>query len=210
MILKAKTSSPTTLATTSTSLSNNTNQKSSPTNTNNSTIIIATTTTTTAPTYATTRNEAAFDTLSPLSSPGTGMLHKQLSSSLNQSSDNNNTASFTNQIPLEPISSVDERRSSWLHSNALHQEQNRRSDITLENTMEELVTGNKNNTAFRNSYGNNQNEGFGTAKKHFNAQLSGESLIESPSFLDNTNIDLSLINTEPHPTGIILQRPGLV
>lgn len=125
--------------------------------------------------------------------------------------------SFRNEIPQSapPLRPEDEnnRRVSWLHSNALEKvtKQNRLSDFVMDNTIQELVTTKDDAIKEKTNVqtGGQSGEAVQTAKSmHFNAHTSTDSLSMSRSFLDETNADISLINTETHPSGIVLQRSG--
>lgn len=135
----------------------------------------------------------------------------------NDSINEDDCESFRNQIPTSaPPHRPDEentRRVSWLHSNALEKvtKQNRLSDFVLDNTIQELVTG-KEDTLKEKSILAQSSDGPSIENKsksiHFNAHTSSDSLSMSRSFLDETNADISLINTEANPCGVVLQRSG--
>lgn len=125
--------------------------------------------------------------------------------------------SFRNQIPTTapPPQRADEdnaRRVSWLHSNALEKvvKQNRITEEPLDNTINELVGSREGSLpAGRNVFlerrvGGDENR----AKATMAAHTSSDSLGMGQSFLDDTNADLSLINTEANAAGVILQRSG--
>lgn len=135
-----------------------------------------------------------------------------------RNADSVSAESFRNQIPTSAPPSAgtatdaeNARRVSWLHSNALEKatKQNRIPDFVLDNTIQELVTS-KDVSATKS-------KGFSdesiimpvrsAAQRQFNAQTSSESVLSvSRSFMDDTNPDLSLINTDPNPAGVVLQR----
>lgn len=127
--------------------------------------------------------------------------------------------SFRNQIPTSapPLQRLDDdnaRRVSWLHSNALEKatKQNRVSELAMDNTIHELVGSKedaRSDTRGGPAYPERRNapEEAARSKATMAAHTSSDSLV-SRSFLDETNADLSLINTEPHPAGVILQRSG--
>lgn len=115
--------------------------------------------------------------------------------------------SFSNQIPTSlPTARTDEntRRVSWLHSNALEKvtKQNRISELAMDNTIQELVTNKDDSTSplMRRPI----SESVPSKVSHLNAHTSNESI----SFLDETNSDVSLLNVEAHPCGIVLKRAG--
>lgn len=117
-----------------------------------------------------------------------------------------------------PVSNSEEdnaRRVSWLHSNALEKvtKQNRMSELALDNTIQELNTGKdsdgggvlkENTKQLEKNVGNKSEFSRPPIKSAFAAHTSTDSV--SRSFLDETNLDISLINTEAHPAGVVLQR----
>lgn len=136
---------------------------------------------------------------------------RQLSTNRNmtpkQTTPSDEVESFRNQIPTSaPIGRADEntRRVSWLHSNALEKvtKQNRLSELAMDNTIQELVTSKDDSTSplSRRSI----SEKAPVKSSHLNAHTSNESI----SFLDETNADVSLLNVEVHPAGIVLKRAG--
>lgn len=136
---------------------------------------------------------------------------RQLSSTRNattkQTGTSDDAESFRNQIPTSvPIARADEntRRVSWLHSNALEKvtKQNRISELAMDNTIQELVTSKDDNS---NQLSRRPiSEAAPVKTSHLNAHTSNESI----SFLDETNPDVSLLNLEVHPAGIVLKRTG--
>lgn len=105
------------------------------------------------------------------------------------------------------------RRSSWLRSSTENVLQpSRNIDSGHNNTMHELLPSSrsKNKVDIRsrddeNSPRSNTPSIFAQKSVHFNAN---DSILSTRSILDETNTEIGTINTEPHPTGITLTRPG--
>lgn len=133
---------------------------------------------------------------------------------------------FQNQIPSyqpSPIVASTEnneasRRVSWLQSNALEKARqmntNRLSEQQpLDNTIAELnketLTGtsttSKGSGGGRNKDKNIEQHSPTTAR--YMAQTSSDSILSNRT-LDESQHELNLTNMEPHPTGIVLRRPG--
>lgn len=115
-----------------------------------------------------------------------------------------------------PISALPEsemtRRVSWLHSNLEKvSEQNRNTDAPINNTIQELVSTNK-STKSKTDATENSRSGQRDDERPKSVQYSGstlnDSLLSSKSYSDDTNDDIPPIETDPHPTGITLTRPG--
>lgn len=138
----------------------------------------------------------------------------QFTDSQVQSSNTPSTANARqSQIPISALPESEiTRRVSWLHSNLEKvSEQNRNTAASLNNTIQELVPANKSSKSKTdgtdvNRSGQRDEELPKTVQ--FTGMTANDSLLTTKSYLDDTLADISLINTEPHPTGIILQRPG--
>lgn len=133
---------------------------------------------------------------------------------------------FRSSLPQTTASSEFEnsRRVSWLHSNldkVSQQNRNTDSDATLNNTIQDLVSTGKSKAVLdklSSSQSSPRQEEhsprsgtpsvFQQKSVHFSGLTANDSILSTKSFLDDTNADLSLINTEPHPAGITLQRSG--
>ncbi|CAD7083702.1 unnamed protein product [Hermetia illucens] len=128
---------------------------------------------------------------------------------------------FNNEIPTSmPQAETDgSRRESWLHPNALDKVKERNkfsSDSVMNNTLSELVSRKSDAAGTSDSAGlksaalsevtNTQGRSYTTAS--FISQTSNDSLTSSQSYLDETAGEVSLLNLEPHPTGIVLRRKG--
>lgn len=115
-----------------------------------------------------------------------------------------------------PIAALPEsemtKRVSWLHSNLDKlTEKNRNSDAPLNNTIQDLVPTGKSTKSKTDSIESNrggQRDEEHSKSVQFSATTLNDSLAANKSYLDETIPDISLIETEPHPTGIILRRPG--
>lgn len=88
--------------------------------------------------------------------------------------------------------------------------------MAMDNTIHELV-GTKEDAAARNEarggvvYLERRSNAPDElrSKATMAAHTSSDSMnLTSRSFLDETNADLSLINTDAHPAGVVLQRSG--
>lgn len=123
-------------------------------------------------------------------------------------------SSLSNDSPRQgqvQISSLPEsemtRRVSWLHSNLEKvSEQNRNADALANNTIQELVPSSKATKSKLDVADSNR-----SGQKDDNNAKSGslnDSLLANKSYLDETIPEFVQIDTEPHPTGIILKRPG--
>lgn len=126
-------------------------------------------------------------------------------------SSNDNTRQSQVQISALPESEMT-RRVSWLHSNLEKvSEQNRNTDAPFNNTIQELVPTNK-STKNKTDGTDSNRSGQRDEEQSKSVQFSGSTLNDSVSvnktYLDETVADISLIDTEPHPTGITLTRPG--
>lgn len=125
--------------------------------------------------------------------------------------------------PSEPENA---RRISWLHSNLDKVPQQGRGDTDANTTMQDLVSSGKtksstidiNKQSISPSLGilrQDPNRANISSLQHKSHHYSGglnanDSILSTKSFLDDTNADISLINTDysPHPTGIVLTRSG--
>lgn len=105
------------------------------------------------------------------------------------------------------------RRVSWLHSNLDKVPQQQRADSDANSTIQDFVASGKSKTInvdktspgiLRQSISRSNLSAF-PLKSGLNAN---DSMLSTKSFLEDTSADLSLINTEPHPAGITLQRSG--
>lgn len=141
-----------------------------------------------------------------------------------------NTASqpVTRAIDVSPIASAEERRLSqlpasatdlestrrvsWLHSNLDKVNQKNRGDADVNTTMQDLVAGKSKASDKLSPNILRQDRANISALQHKSVHFPGlnanDSILSTKSFLDETSADLSLINTDPHPTGIILHRSG--
>jgi nuclear pore complex protein Nup98-Nup96 len=120
--------------------------------------------------------------------------------------------SFNNQTPLNPIENNETlggRRTSWLQTNALvkaRQSVNRPNESILENTLEKLVTG-KDVEAVTTPQ--TPPHSANTSKNTTVDKTLSDSLFLSRSQHDDTLPEPSLgEDYPPHPTGIVLRRPG--
>lgn len=141
---------------------------------------------------------------------------------------NLNKESFNNEIPLhQSDNQVDNgRRVSWLQTNSLNRFR-RTEPVSMDNTIKELMTKDKNDnpsvsaektppptisTRFQGNYLKRIVENFQAT--NYKCKITGGSLANesflSPYGMDETQneADLSLLDVEPHPTGIVLRRPG--
>lgn len=106
---------------------------------------------------------------------------------------------------------VNPRRVSWLRSNLDKIPQQGRPDSAANNTIHELVTKSKADKNVASGSGATDASSTilpGKSSVRFSASMPNDSLLSSRSFLDETSADLSLIEGEPHPTGITLKRAG--
>lgn len=106
----------------------------------------------------------------------------------------------------------EKKRVSWLHSNLDKlSEKNRNSDAPVNNTIQDLVPSNKSTKSKTDSIESNrggQRDEEHSKSVQFAASTLNDSVAANKSYLDETIPDISLIEAEPHPTGIILRRPG--
>lgn len=137
-------------------------------------------------------------------------------------------APVSRQIDVSPIASAEERRLSqvpasandlestrrvsWLHSNLDKVSQKNRGETDANTTMQDLVAGkSKVNDKLSPNVLRQDRANISVLQHkgvHFAGLNANDSILSTKSFLDETNADLSLINTDPHPTGITLQRSG--
>lgn len=97
------------------------------------------------------------------------------------------------------------RRISWLHSNLDKvSDQNRNTGAPINDTMQDLVSGSK------SVRGNPIGADFNRNDDHSKSRnsTSDDSLLRGKSCLNESASELPPINTDPHPTGITLTRPG--
>lgn len=147
---------------------------------------------------------------------------------------NNTSFNISKTLETSPIVSSDERRLSqlpstsepdntrrvsWLHSNLDKVPQQNRGDTDINTTMQDLVSSNKAKSSnidklttspsiLRQDPNRVNISPLQHKSVHFPSLNANDSILSTKSFLDDTNADISLINTEPHPTGIVLQRSG--
>lgn len=123
------------------------------------------------------------------------------------------------QLPSAATEPENPRRVSWLHSNLDKVAHQNRGDIEINTTIQDLVSSSKSKsgnidkiTTSPNILRQDANRSNISALQHKSVHFPGlnanDSILSTKSFLDDTNADISLINTEPHPTGIVLQRSG--
>lgn len=145
----------------------------------------------------------------------------------------NTSLSIVNAQDLSPITSAEERRLSqipstsnefestrrvsWLHSNLDKVAIKNRGETDSNTTMQEMVSGKTKSSITDKSNlspgilrqdTNRSNISLQHKNLHFSGLNANDSILSTKSFLEDTNADISLINTEPHPTGIIMQRSG--
>lgn len=123
----------------------------------------------------------------------------------------------SSQIPsTSSLESDSVRRVSWLHSNL---DKVAQQNLEAKIAMQGLVSSGKIKSSNFEKHGTSPsilhqdlNRSNISALQHKNVHFPGlnanDSILSTKSFLDDTNADISLINTDPHPTGIILQRSG--
>lgn len=126
----------------------------------------------------------------------------------------------SSQIRVASSEPENTRRVSWLHSNLDKVSQKGRCDNNQNTTIQDLVSSGKSKSSstdkLTTSPGilrqdqNRTNTSFQQKSVHFPGLNANDSILSTKSFLDDTNTDISLINTDytPHPTGIILTRSG--
>lgn len=125
----------------------------------------------------------------------------------------------SSQLPIASSEPENTRRVSWLHSNLDKVSQQNRGDNEINTTMQDLVPAGKSKSGsidklttspgILRSDSNRANISSLQHKSvHFPGLNANDSILSTKSFLDDTNVDISLINTEPHPAGITLQRSG--
>lgn len=125
----------------------------------------------------------------------------------------------SSQIPTTSSEIDNARRVSWLHSNFDKVPQQNRGDPEANSTMQDLVSSGKSKSSSIDKHSTSPgilrqdlNRTNITSMQHKSVHFPGlnanDSILSTKSFLDDTNADISLINTEPHPTGIVLQRSG--
>lgn len=125
------------------------------------------------------------------------------------------------QLPSTSSEPDNPRRVSWLHSNLdkVPQQQHRSGDNEINTTMQDLVSIGKSKSnstdklstspgILRQDANRANIPSLQHKSVHFPGLNANDSILSTKSFLDDTNADISLINTEPHPTGIVLQRSG--
>lgn len=127
----------------------------------------------------------------------------------------------TSQIRLVPSEPENPRRVSWLHSNLDKVPQQGRGDNEINTTMQDLVSSGKSKSLsidklstspgiLRQDQNRSNISSLQHKSVHFPGLNANDSILSTKSFLDDTNADISLINTDypPHPTGIVLSRSG--
>lgn len=127
----------------------------------------------------------------------------------------------SSQLPTTSTEPENSRRVSWLHSNLDKVSQQNRGDTEINTTIQELVSSGKSKPSsidkLNTSPGilrQDPNRSIISSMQHKTVHFPGlglnanDSILSTKSFLDDTNADISLINTEPHSAGIILQRSG--
>lgn len=125
----------------------------------------------------------------------------------------------SSQLPTIPAEPENSRRVSWLHSNLDKVSQQNRADNEINSTMQDLVSSGKLKSGsidklstspgiLRQDPNRANISSLQHKSVHFPGLNANDSILSTKSFLDDTNADISLINTEPHPTGIVLQRSG--
>lgn len=116
------------------------------------------------------------------------------------------------QVPTSSNDLESTRRVSWLHSNLDKVNQKNRGDGDANTTMQDLVAGKAKPGDKQSPNVLRQDRANISALQHKNIHFGGlnanDSILSTKSFLDETSADLSLINTDPHPTGITLHRSG--
>lgn len=123
------------------------------------------------------------------------------------------------QLPATSSEPENTRRVSWLHSNLDKVTQQGRGDTEINTTIQELVSSGKSKSSnidklntspgiLRQDLNRSNISSLQHKSVHFPGLNANDSILSTKSFLDDTNADISLINTEPHPTGIVLQRSG--
>lgn len=125
----------------------------------------------------------------------------------------------SSQLPTIPTEPENNRRVSWLHSNLDKVSLQNRGDNEINSTMQDLVSSGKLKSGnidkmstspgiLRQDSNRTNISSLQHKSVHFPGLNANDSILSTKSFLDDTNADISLINTEPHPTGIVLQRSG--
>lgn len=127
----------------------------------------------------------------------------------------------SSQIRLVSSEPENVRRVSWLHSNLDKVSQQGRRDNDPNATIQDLVTSGKSRSSssdkltispgiLRQDQNRTNISSLQQKSVHFPGLNANDSILSTKSFLDDTNADISLINTDytPHPTGIILTRSG--
>lgn len=125
----------------------------------------------------------------------------------------------SSQLPTTSSEPENTRRVSWLHSNLDKVSQQNRGDNEINTTMQDLVSSGKSKSGsidklstspgiLRQDSNRANISSLQHKSVHFPGLNANDSILSTKSFLDDTNADISLINTEPHPTGIVLQRSG--
>lgn len=111
--------------------------------------------------------------------------------------------------------SINPRRVSWLRSNLDKVAHHNRPDSAANNSIHELVSTAKSKADKNTASGSSPNSADvtsvnlpGKSNVRFPASLANDSILSTRSFLDDTNTDISLIDSDPHPTGITLKRAG--
>lgn len=117
-------------------------------------------------------------------------------------------------LPVQSTEAENTRRVSWLHSNLDKVSPANRADGEVNSTILEFGSDGKSKTTSidKLSPSNLRQDITGRANlssyPHKSGHYGNDSVLSTKSFLEDTNADLSLINTEPHPTGIISTRSG--
>lgn len=104
--------------------------------------------------------------------------------------------------------SINPRRVSWLRSNLDKVAQ--RPESAANNSISELVSSTK-SKADKGAAGGSGGSDIACTilpGKQSVRFAGNDSILSTRSFLDDTNADISLIESEPHPTGITLKRSG--
>lgn len=124
---------------------------------------------------------------------------------------------------IEEAEPENSRRVSWLHSNLEKMtHQNRATDATLNNTIHDLVSNGKSrsssdkllsahNIARQEDTSPRSTSGlshYAPKVTNYNNFTANDSILSTKSFLEETTTELPPISTDPHPTGIVLTRPG--
>lgn len=115
----------------------------------------------------------------------------------------------TSQPDSGPTDADNNRRISWLRSNLEKlPQQSRNTESDANDTIQEFSTGKQRADIILEEEHSPRSATpsiFATKNVQFAAN---DSILSTRSYLDDTNADLSLINTEPHAAGITLNRPG--